>query len=65
MTDLSRELRNCRATNNAAGAERMMVRAADAIDALVGALALIAASGAPLKSGVVAVMDAALLKTEA
>jgi hypothetical protein len=64
QTDLSRELRAYNANGNAIGAERMMARAADAIDALVEALALVAGTNPHLNSGVRAVMDMALLKTE-
>lgn len=62
--DLSRELRAYNASGNAVGAERMMSRAADTIDALVEALTIIASRN-PLKSGERALMDMALLKTEA
>lgn len=61
--DLSRELRAYCAINNHIGAEKMMARAADTIDALVEALAVIASRN-PLKSDERALMDLALAKTE-
>lgn len=63
MCDLSRELRAYNASGNAIGAERKMAQAADAIDALVEALTIIAARN-PLKSGERALMDLALSRTE-
>ncbi|MBB3257677.1 hypothetical protein F4827_002542 [Paraburkholderia bannensis] len=63
QTDLSRELRACNASGNAIGAERKMAQAADAIDALVEALSVIASRN-PLISGERALMDLALSKTE-
>jgi hypothetical protein len=62
--DLSRELRGYNASGNHVGAEKMMARAAEAIDALIGAVHLLAADRPELTSGVRAVMDMALLKTE-
>lgn len=61
--DLSRELRAYNASGNAIGAERKLAQAADAIDALVEALSIIAARN-PLKSGERVLMDLALAKTE-
>lgn len=63
--DLSRELRACNAQGNAIAAERKMAWAADAIDSLVNAVHTLAVNyPSPMKSGVRAVMDLALAKTE-